>query len=454
VTAFVRVGVGRIGSAWTPWVWRGGMYVDFIDIALGGGFAHAVGGTAAVHRRDHRIAFNCADRGEPIVERHGLSGQRHAWCTENYRQTQRLEHDTLPVAGSLFERLIVTRIRPTAAGTGCSRQSGPVTLGTMRIEPFTVLSALSAQHAVSGSALAQRLGVTRAAVWKQIETLRALGAPIEAVAGRGYQLAWPLEALDEDAIRTQLDSTLRKRLPDFNISWQMDSTSSVLLQRAAQGAPDVSICLAEVQSAGRGRRGREWISPLGGNVYFSLLKRFSAGMGALAGLSLVAGVALVQALADCGVVGAGLKWPNDVLADGRKLAGILVELGGEFLGPCYAVIGIGINLRLPDASKVDQPSVDLASLCGKQAPSRNLLIARLLTRLVDALDRFERAGFAPFREEFTRHDVLAGRSVRVQTPNGVREGVADGIDERGALRVRHGGADAVYDSAEVTVRGA
>ena len=324
----------------------------------------------------------------------------------------------------------------------------------MSIEPSVVLSALSAQHAVSGSALAQRLGVTRAAVWKQIEALRAQGAPIEAVTGRGYQLAWPFEALAESSIRARLDSTLRKRLRHVNVHWQTASTSSVLLQLAAQGAPDLSICLAEMQTAGRGRRGREWVSPLGANVYLSLLKRFGAGMGALAGLSLVAGVALVQALADCGITRVGLKWPNDVLADGRKLAGILVELGGEFLGPCHAVIGIGINLRLPHAARVGQPSIDLASMCGEPIPSRNVLIAHLLTRLVAALDGFERDGFAPFRREFARHDLLAERSVRVQTPNGVREGVAEGVDDRGALCVRHAGVSAVYDSADVSVRGA
>jgi len=320
------------------------------------------------------------------------------------------------------------------------------------IEPSRLLSALSAQRVVSGSALAQRLGVTRAAVWKQIEALRELGAPIEAAAGRGYRLAWPLEILDAATIRSQLDPALRKRLGALDVHWQIDSTSSALLRQAAQGAPDLSICVAEAQSAGRGRRGRDWISPLGGNVYLSLLKRFGAGMGVLSGLSLVAGLAVLQALADCGIARAGLKWPNDVLADGRKLAGILVELGGEYLGPCHAVVGIGINLRLSRLFQADQPSIDLATLCGGAPPSRNVLIAHLLTRLVAALERFERTGFAPFHAEFIRHDLLAGQAVRVHTSKGVHDGVAEGIDDRGALRVRHGGVATVYDSAEVSVR--
>jgi len=249
-----------------------------------------------------------------------------------------LDHGTLPIRESdaLLIRRIVTRpaSQRLLSRTQYSCQLGASYTANMSIEPASLLSALSAEHAVSGSALARRLGVTRAAVWKQIEALRELGAPIEASAGRGYRLAWPLEALDAAAIRSALDPLLRRRLGDFAVHWQIDSTSSELLRAAAAGVPDFSVCVAETQSAGRGRRGRGWISPLGGNVYFSLLKRFTVGMGALSGLSLVAGVALLQALTDCGVSGVGLKWPNDVLADGRKLAGILVELGGEFLGPC------------------------------------------------------------------------------------------------------------------------
>jgi BirA family transcriptional regulator, biotin operon repressor / biotin---[acetyl-CoA-carboxylase] ligase len=322
----------------------------------------------------------------------------------------------------------------------------------MSIQPAALLAELSATRAVSGSDLAQALGVTRAAVWKQVEALRALGAPIQAAAGRGYRLAWPLELLDAGRIRAELDAPSRKRLGDLTVLWQTPSTSDTILRDASEGAPDLSLCIAETQSAGRGRRGRGWQSPLGGNVYFSLLKRFSQGMGALSGLSLVAGVALVQALTDCGVGGIGLKWPNDVLADGRKLAGILVELGGEFLGPCHAVIGIGINLRLADNVSIDQPAVDLAQLCAGTPPSRNRLIGRLLVRLIAALDRFSSDGFGGFRSDYAQHDLLAGQALRVKTTDAMRDGIAAGIDERGALRVRHGTAVVSYDSAEVSVR--
>ncbi|MDE2258023.1 MAG: HTH domain-containing protein, partial [Xanthomonadaceae bacterium] len=181
----------------------------------------------------------------------------------------------------------------------------------MSIEPAALLSALRIDRAVSGSDLAARFGVTRAAVWKQIRGLRTLGAPVDAVAGRGYRLAWPFEALDADAIRAQLDRAefdpaLRKRLRNIAVHWQIDSTNSELLRAAADGAADLSICLAEMQSAGRGRRGRTWLSPLGANVYFSVLKRFERGMGTLSGLSLAVGVALCEALEDCSAAGIGL----------------------------------------------------------------------------------------------------------------------------------------------------
>ncbi len=322
----------------------------------------------------------------------------------------------------------------------------------MSIQPAALLAELADRRRVSGSELALRLGVTRAAVWKQIEVLRALGAPIEATAGRGYRLTWPLEMLDAVLLRSEIEPALRQRLSDIDVRWQVDSTSAALLRRAGENASDLCVCVAETQSAGRGRRGRDWQSPLGGNIYFSLLKRFSRGMGSLSGLSLAVGVALVEALADCGVAGIGLKWPNDVLANGRKLAGILVELGGEFLGPCHAVIGIGINLRLPPDLSIEQPYVDLASFCAGSPPSRHRLLGRLLTRLVVALDRFADGGFPEFRGEYARHDLLAGHAVCVHTGAGQRNGIADGVDERGALRVRHDASVALYDSAEVTVR--
>lgn len=319
------------------------------------------------------------------------------------------------------------------------------------MDPRHLIDQLSGA-AVSGSALAARLGITRAAVWKQVEALRDAGAPIEGAAGRGYRLAWPIEWLDAARILGEVERSQRRRAT-VDVHWQIDSTSSELL-RAAGDLTDLHVCCAEMQTAGRGRRGRAWRSPLGGNLYFSLLKRFGHGMGALTGLSLAVGTALVAALNDCGIDGIGLKWPNDVLARGRKLAGVLIELGGEFLGPCHAVIGIGINVRLPEsvAAAIDQPAIDLATLTGGEPPSRNRLAGRLLARLIETLDRFDEHGFAAFRADYARHDLLAGQRVTVHDAAGAHEGIADGVDERGALRVRRRNETRCYDSADVSLR--
>ena len=322
----------------------------------------------------------------------------------------------------------------------------------MSIHPSTVLAALSAHETLSGSDLARRLGVTRAAVWKQIETLRELGAPIEAAAGSGYRLAWNVEALDAAAIQRDLAPEFSARLGALDVHWHIESTNTALLTAAAGGARDLSVTIAEMQSGGRGRRGRVWQSPLGGNVYFSLLRRFSGGMGALSGLSIVSGIAALRALTDCGVAGVQLKWPNDLVANDKKLAGILVELGGEFLGPCFAVIGIGINLRSPRVAAIDQPFTDLAALCGGVPPSRTRVVARLIEHLIDATDHFIAHGLASMESEYARHDALAGRAIVVQTAGATRNGIAQGIDTRGALRVKHGNETIAYDSAEVSIR--
>lgn len=316
------------------------------------------------------------------------------------------------------------------------------------------LADLAGGEAISGRVLAARMGVTRAAVWKQIEALRALGLDIRAQAGSGYRLADPIELLDASALQQALAPATRARLGDLALHWQLDSTSSELLRRVGNDPRDCLACLAEVQSAGRGRRGRDWHMPLGSGVALSLLKRFDGGMAALSGLSLVAGVAVVAALGDLGIREVGLKWPNDLVAGSAKLGGILVELGGEAQGPCHAVIGIGLNLRMPasGSTAIAQPHTDLATLAGGAPLSRTQVVARVLDHLVDSLDRFARSGFAVFADDYARHDVLRDRPVRVVRVHGEEDGIARGVDERGALRVAFADGERVVDSGEVSVR--
>lgn len=316
-----------------------------------------------------------------------------------------------------------------------------------------VLALLAAGEEWSGSALAATLGITRAAVWKQIEQLRARGLMVHAVAGRGYRLDAPVELLDASRIEAAVSPEQRAQVGAIDVRWQIDSTSSELTRTAgASSAP--CACLAEIQTAGRGRRGRSWRMPLGGGIALSYRRRFDGGMASLAGLSLVAGIAVLRAFTDCGIAGPALKWPNDIVADGRKLGGILVELGGDALGPCHAVVGIGINLCIgtEQGAAIDQPWTDIATLAPGAVPSRNALAGRILSRLAEALDVFSSAGFAAFENEYAQHDALHGRDIVVSAGGEAWNAIANGVTSRGALKVVREGVEVRLDSGEISVR--
>lgn len=324
----------------------------------------------------------------------------------------------------------------------------------MRLDEL--LSALARPGGVSGSELAARLGITRAAIWKRIQTLREAGLPVAAVPGRGYRLAVAPELLDGEAIRSALPAPARVLLGTLAVDPEVDSTSSALLRDAASGAPSGSVRLAERQTAGRGRRGRRWQSPLAANVYLSVLWRFDAGLSALAGLSVAAGVAAAAALQACGVMDARLKWPNDLLHGERKIGGVLVDAAGEWQGPCHAVVGVGINVRMPASAGVgiDQPWTDLAQALAPAAPpARNAVAAALLGALLPALARFEAEGLAPFRAGFDALDALVGGTVDVQDGGAPWVAVAAGLGEDGRLRVVDAaGREHRLAAAEVSVR--
>jgi BirA family biotin operon repressor/biotin-[acetyl-CoA-carboxylase] ligase len=322
------------------------------------------------------------------------------------------------------------------------------------IEPRELLQALAAGDALSGAELARQSGVTRAAVWKQIEHLRAHGLPILARRGAGYVLPWPIQLLDGADIRARL--TTQPGM--LELHWDLDSTSSECLRRADTLA-DGSIVLAEMQHAGRGRRGRGWLSPPGLNLYLSCLKRFDCGFTALSGLSLAVGVAVVRTLESLALRGVGLKWPNDVLvaASGAKLAGILVELRGEYQGPSTAVIGVGLNLRLPRAmrERAGQATADLAELAaheGSEPPDRNRVAARLIDHLLAAMTQFDEHGFSVFADEYAHLDLLRDRTLTLSGNGRSFDATGAGVDARGALRVHGEQGITLIDSADVTVR--
>ena len=310
---------------------------------------------------------------------------------------------------------------------------------------------LLAQGPQSGEALAARLGISRSAVHKRIETLREAGIGIDARAGRGYALRLPCELLDAGRIREALSPVARALLATLDVEWIVDSSNSVLLRREGVAAGAEAL-LVEGQSGGRGRRGRQWRSPLASNLYLSLARRYAGGLARLGGLSLAAGVAVAEALQSLGVA-VRLKWPNDLVVEGRKLGGLLVEGGGEHAGPARAVVGLGINVRMPaDAARgIDQPWIDLAEAAPRV--SRNALAAAVLDRLLPALAQFDREGLAPFRERYAGFDALRDREVAVLGAGDALHGVALGLADDGGLRIRlsNGGTRTVH-AGEVSVR--
>lgn len=317
---------------------------------------------------------------------------------------------------------------------------------------------------VSGDALARELGQTRAAVWKRISGLREAGVPVDARPGLGYALAHPMDLLDVTRIRDGLPAALRPQLDAVDVAWSIDSTNSALMAAPAPEGGRARVLLAERQTAGRGRRGRAWASPLAAHLYMSLSRTFAGGLARLGGLSLVAAVATVEALHALGVPQARLKWPNDVVVWGggglRKLGGLLVEGGGEYGGPARAVLGLGLNVRMPAASavQVDQPWCDLAGLGRARSPGdgrvdRNALASAVLAHWLPALDRFDRDGLAPFLPAYAAVDALAGCTVAVQGEHSRIVGRAAGIASDGALQLRldDGSLRAVH-AGEVSVR--
>lgn len=319
---------------------------------------------------------------------------------------------------------------------------------------FAVLRLLSDGEFHSGEALARRLELSRASVWNALRGVEQWGVSLYKVRGRGYRLEEPVEWLDEDRIREELSAA--GDLFRIEVLEAVDSTNAYLLGRAASGAESGSVVAAEVQTQGRGRRGRSWQSGLGGGLTFSLLWRFEQGAGFLSGLSLAAALGVVRALDACGVAGTVLKWPNDILHRYRKLAGILIEAQGDVLGPTAAVIGIGINLKLPDAvrERIDQAVTDVYSITGR-LPERNCLLAAVLQELARILLRFQEQGFKPFRQEWNARHAYHGRPVRVLLPGGAQvEGVIEGVEESGALVLRTGAGKRTFTTGELSLRGA
>lgn len=300
----------------------------------------------------------------------------------------------------------------------------------------------------SGEELGALLGVSRSAVWKRLQRLTAdVGLRIDAVRGKGYRLAQPLSLLEDAAY-----FSLRLGFWPFKVLDSVDSTNLEALRYIGSSAAISPLCIiAEQQTAGRGRRGRAWVSPYAENLYLSLVLPVEGGARRLEGLSLTVGLAVYRALRSYGLVGLGLKWPNDVLVNGRKIAGILLELHGDPADKCGVVIGIGINVNMLQAPEVDQIWTSLRLLRGELL-CRNELICRVSTSLKDCLAQHANGGFAALREDWQDAHLWQNREVRLASGEWTTNGVVRGVDEGGALLLEHDGVISAYSGGELSLR--
>jgi len=308
----------------------------------------------------------------------------------------------------------------------------------------------------SGTALGQALNISRASISNILQNLESYGLTIHKIPGRGYHWLNPVQWLDSGQIRQHLGECADSI--QIEIMDMVESTNSLLLQRAIDQGVFTNrikqVLAAELQTQGRGRRGRSWSSGLGDSLTFSVLWPSQCAVNTLSGLSLAVGVAIIRTLALLGIHSMALKWPNDVLSGSGKLAGVLIELHGDMLSPGTVVIGIGLNLKLSGVTKdrIDQEVADLAGITW-QVPDRNRLLAVLLKELAAALDSFEQHGFEPFREEWMHYHAFQDKMVQINLPDGsVRNGIATGITADGTLLVNTPAGVLQLRSGEVSLR--
>ncbi|WP_051687405.1 bifunctional biotin--[acetyl-CoA-carboxylase] ligase/biotin operon repressor BirA [Microbulbifer sp. HZ11] len=327
-----------------------------------------------------------------------------------------------------------------------SQQNG--VLGTLR----PLLDQLADGEVHSGEALGETLGVSRAAVWKQLQKLEALGLPVESVKGRGYRLPGGLDLLSTAQILDAVSPQIAPQLERLEVFDQLDSTNAQVLSALAGGQGHGLVVLAEQQTAGRGRRGRQWLSPFAAGISLSIGWQFNGGVQLLEGLSLAVGVALARALSRFDVPDVRLKWPNDVWCRGRKLAGVLLELNGDLTDCCGVVVGIGMNMRLPESvsGAIGQPWIDLETV--RPGISRNRLVAAMLDELVPMLAAYPDSGFGPWHAPWMALDQFADAEVCVQSAHKRWCGVARGVDTGGALLLEIDGQKKGFHGGEVSLR--
>ncbi len=311
--------------------------------------------------------------------------------------------------------------------------------------PLTLIGILADGEFHSGEQLGEQLGMSRAAINKHIQTLKDWGIDVFTVTGKGYSLPVPIQLLNEQTIASHLDQGRLAVLP------VIDSTNQYLLERMDQ-LQSGDACVAEYQQAGRGRRGRQWFSPFGSNLYLSMYWRLEQGPVAAMGLSLVIGIVTAEVLQALGADNVRVKWPNDLYLKDRKLAGILVELTGKTGDAAQIVIGTGINLAMtsPDTSVVNQGWINLQE--AGVTLDRNQLAALLVNKMRESLQLFEHEGLAPFVDRWSELDNFINRPVKLLIGDREILGIARGIDQQGGLILEQDGVRKSWVGGEISLR--
>lgn len=320
-----------------------------------------------------------------------------------------------------------------------------------QLPPQELLQLLADGEVHSGQELAQVLGVSRTAIWKQLAKLEPLGLELCSQAGKGYRLNGGLDLLSLEQLLVYLSPQARALCGNISLFSLIDSTNAWLLrQPPGQG---IHLCLSECQTAGRGRRARQWVSPFARNLYLSLRMTVESGIGALEGLSLAVGVVVADCLRELGVAGIELKWPNDILWRGRKLGGVLLELTGDPSGVCHLVVGLGLNL-LGDknmAEKIDQPWVALAEIA-PQSIGRNQVAASMIEALLPLLASYEATGFKLYHRRWEEYNAFANAMVELHFGGNSISGIMKGVAETGALELETSEGLKVFHGGEISLR--
>jgi len=316
-----------------------------------------------------------------------------------------------------------------------------------------ILENLASGQFCSGQQLGEQLGVSRAAIGKHINALQALGLNIYSVTGKGYKLEYATELFAQSKIAATMTPQQQSQIEVCTV---VDSTNEMIKTKIHRGEltgsePGYTV-FAEAQTAGRGRRGRQWVSPLGSSLYFSTHWRFEQGISATMGLSLAVGIALSEALTELGVSNLGLKWPNDLYYHGKKLAGILIELESQGADSCDIVIGVGVNIKLPPQVNelIDQPYTDLAQ--AEIGFDRNKIASAILLKLWQVLAEFDQHGFKAMVNRWNQYDCFVGQQVELLVGSKRIAGIAKGVDDQGGIVLLSEGCEQTYFGGEISLR--